>query len=246
MKAMIFAAGLGTRLLPLTENRPKALVEVAGVPALQRVIMNLIRYGFDEVVINVHHFADKIEDFLKNNGYFGIDIKVSDERQLLLDTGGGIAAASSLLDGGEPFLVHNVDILTDLDLGRLYRCHCESGADATLLTSDRATSRYLLFDREKRMKGWTNVSTGEVLPHGLDMTGLGMRAFGGIHVISPSMLKPLCEYAPLRPFSIIPFYISVCRDMIIKSYEPDCGYYWFDIGKHSTLAAAADLLGHVK
>ncbi len=242
MKAMIFAAGLGTRLRPLTDDRPKALVEVDGVPVLQRVIMNLMRFGFDDVVVNVHHFADKIERFLERNGNFGIKITVSDERKLLLDTGGGIAAASGLLDGDEPFLVHNVDILTDIDLGTLYCRHCESGADATLLTSDRTTSRYLLFDRENRMKGWTNVSTGEVLPHGLDMDGLVKRAFGGIHVISPSMLRPLCEYAPGQPFSIVPFYVSVCRDMLIKSYEPDSEYYWFDIGRHSTLAAAADRL----
>ncbi len=242
MKAMVFAAGLGTRLRPLTDDRPKALVEVDGVPVLQRVIMNLIRFGFDDVVINVHHFADKIERFLERNDNFGIDITVSDERQLLLDTGGGIAAASESLAGDEPFLVHNVDILTDLDLGKLYRSHCESGADATLLTSDRATSRYLLFDRENRMKGWTNVSTGEVLPSGLDVEGLVKRAFGGIHVISPSMLKPLCAYAPQRPFSIVPFYVSVCRDMFIKSYEPDSDYFWFDIGRHSTLAAAVERL----
>ncbi|MBR5193864.1 MAG: NTP transferase domain-containing protein, partial [Bacteroidaceae bacterium] len=157
MKAMIFAAGLGTRLKPLTDHMPKALVPVAGKPMLEHVILKLIASGFDEIVINVHHFAEQIIEFLKEKNTFGIKIWISDETEELLDTGGGIKKASSLLN--EPFLVHNADILSNVDLKALYDFHIASENDATLLVSPRKTVRYLLFDQTTRLCGWINKDT---------------------------------------------------------------------------------------
>ena len=154
---MIFAAGLGTRLKPLTDHMPKALVPVAGKPMLEHVILKLIASGFDEIVINVHHFAEQIIDFLKEKNNFGIKIWISDETEELLDTGGGIKKASSLLN--EPFLVHNADILSNVDLKTLYDFHIASENDATLLVSPRKTVRYLLFNQTNRLCGWINKDT---------------------------------------------------------------------------------------
>ena len=147
MKAMIFAAGLGSRLKPLTDTMPKALVPVAGCPMLEHVILKLKASGFTEIVINIHHFGEQIIDFLKTNNDFGLTIHISDERDRLLDTGGGIRKARLFFENsGEPFLVHNVDILSDMNLKELYDSHMQSGSVATLLASRRTTSRYLLFD----------------------------------------------------------------------------------------------------
>ena len=157
MKAMIFAAGLGTRLRPLTDNMPKALVPVAGKPMLERVILKLKESGFNDITINIHHFGDQIIDFLRVHNNFGAEIHISDERDMLLDTGGGIKKARPFLDGNEPFLVHNADILSEVDLRSFYRHHLESKAKATLLVSERQTSRYLLFDKEHNLHGLTNL-----------------------------------------------------------------------------------------
>ena len=161
MKAMIFAAGLGTRLKPLTDTIPKALVPVGGRPLIEIVIDRLKTAGFDDIVINVHHFADMIEEYVRSRHDFGIRIRFSDERDTLLDTGGGILHAKSLLEGAGHFLVHNVDILSDVDL-KSFAASAASDALATLLVSRRQTSRYLLFDNGMHMAGWTNVSTGEI------------------------------------------------------------------------------------
>lgn len=239
MKAMIFAAGLGTRLRPLTDSMPKALVKVDGTPILQRVIMNLKNAGCNHILINVHHFPDMIIDFLNSMQNFGIDIAVSDERDKLLDTGGGIIKAEKWLSGSEPFIVHNADILTDLDLKTIYDHHKSSHADATLLVSERKTSRYLLFDRQMRMNGWINVSTNEVKPTGIKCDLLNKYAFNGIHVISPSLLPALSAFrGEDTPFSITEFYIDNCRSLNISGYIPEQPYSWFDIGKPASLAAA--------
>ena len=144
MKAMIFAAGLGTRLRPLTDHTPKALVPIAGKTMLERVILRLKDAGFNDITINIHHFGEQIIEFLRTHNDFGATIHISDERDRLLDTGGGIKKARPFLDGNEPFLVHNADIICDVDLAELYRHHRESNAEATLLVSERQTSRYLL------------------------------------------------------------------------------------------------------
>lgn len=243
MRALIFAAGLGTRLKPFTLEHPKALVPVGGVPMLERVIRKLKAAGIDRMVVNVHHFADQIIGFLSANNNFGVDISVSDESGQLLDTGGGILAAREWLDAGEPVLVHNADILTDFDISGMMRSHLEQRADATLLVAERATSRYLLFDQDLRMRGWTNVATGEVrmpcLCSERSAASLRRLAFGGVHIISPSVFGALEAYAGgVRAFPIMPFYISECGSMVIGGYMPSAPYRWHDVGKPESLAAA--------
>ena len=239
MKAMIFAAGLGTRLRPLTDNMPKALVPVAGKPMLQHVIERMKAAGFNEITINIHHFGEQIIDFVQANQQFGITIHISDARGELLDTGGGIKKARPFLDGDEPFLVHNADILTDVDLRKLYQHHLTNNADATLLVSQRNTSRYLLFDNDNRLKGWVNKTTGEVKPQGFNYNEneLSELAFGGIHVISPRLFHLLEGEQWQGKFSIIPFYLSICQKARIQGFSTE-GYQWFDIGKPDTLALA--------
>lgn len=239
MKAMIFAAGLGTRLRPLTDNMPKAMVPVDGKPMLQRVIESLSLQGFQDIIVNIHHFGEQIIDFLKYNNNFGLNIVISDERKLLLDTGGGILAARSFLDDGKPFLVHNADILTTLDLREMYNHHCHSNADATLLVKSRKTERYLLFDKENQLHGWINKKTGETRPNGFNASVNDYQefAFGGVHVISPAIFNTLEKYSNEKKFSITPFYIDSCRKLKIQGYNPS-GYEWFDIGKPETLTLA--------
>lgn len=239
MKAMIFAAGLGTRLRPLTDNMPKALVPVAGRPMLEHVISRLKDAGFTDITINIHHFGQLILDFLHANNNFGINIHISDERGELLDTGGGIKKARSFLDGNEPFLVHNADILSDIDLNSFYQFHQDNNAEATLLVSQRKTARYLLFDDDYQLQGWINKSTGEVRPEGFDYQTRKIRelAFGGIHIISPSLFQRMDNEHWSGKFSIIPFYLSICHEATIKGY-PLQDVRWFDIGKPETLKEA--------
>ncbi len=239
MKAMIFAAGLGTRLRPITDSMPKALVPVGGIPMLQRIITNLKNAGCRHIIVNVHHFPDTIIDFLNANQNFGIKIVVSDERNKLLDTGGGIVKAATWLDGEEPIIVHNADIFTDLSIKQLYNEHCASKSDATLVVGRRETSRYLLFDDNMRMNGWTNVSTSEVKPSGINADDFQKYAFNGIHVISPSLIHKLTSFRREdEPFSIMDFYIDSCHNNQITGFLPRENYSWFDIGKPASLAAA--------
>lgn len=248
MKAMIFAAGLGTRLRPLTDDRPKALVEVAGRPMLEHVIERLLSAGADELVINVHHFGDKVMDFLAKHDNFGVRVHISDERSCSdqpLETGGGILQARRWLDDGAPFIVHNADILTDLNLNAFYAYHWQRRALASLLVKPRTTQRYLLVDDDGRLHGWTNVQTGELKPEGvtLDLTALHRLAFGGVHVMSPEIFPLLEQYAAGRQaFGITPFYIDTCHHHPIYGYQPDGAYTWFDIGKPETLQQASQWL----
>ena len=239
MKAMIFAAGLGTRLRPLTNDRPKALVEVGGVAMLERVINRLKAHGITEIVINIHHFGEKIIEFIKENNNFGITIHISDERDLLLDTGGGILKAQQWLDGNEPIIIHNADILTDFDLHKMVEQHINSNADATLLVADRKTARYFYIGENNRLNGWTNISTGEVKP--ADYIALNtdkLRAFGGVHIVSSSIFSELQNYSTEPKFSITPFYIDRCKDLKIMGYTPNEKYQWHDIGKIESIAIA--------
>lgn len=247
MKAMVFAAGLGTRLKPFTDHHPKALAEINGTPILGLVINKLISYGVNEIIVNVHHFADQIIDYLKSNDDFGVKIHISDETNCLLDTGGGILAAQKYLDGNEPFIVHNADILTDFNLNGMLKQAVEKHADATLLVAERTTKRYLLFDPNNfRMMGWTNIETGEIKPQRLnqDLSILLQRAFGGVHIISPRIFPFLADFASkideysIPKFSITDFYISFCSELNIFGYEPEGKYRWHDIGKPSSLQAA--------
>ena len=243
MKAMIFAAGLGTRLRPLTDDRPKALVEVGGKTMLERVILRLADAGFDDITINIHHFGQKIIDFLAAHGNYGLNLHISDERDMLLDTGGGILKARPFLDGDEPFLVHNADILTNIDLLAMYQNHLENGALATVLVKERKTSRYFVFDDDYRLKGWINKTTGETRPSHL-CCGNGMRelAFGGIHVMSTSIFHQLERYSQGNPrFSTTPFYVDKCSNNLIKGYVQNTPYSWLDVGKPETLNLANEL-----
>jgi len=244
---MIFAAGLGTRLRPLTDTMPKALVRVGGKPLLWHVMSKLSAAGYERVVVNVHHFADQIISYLQVND-FGLDVRISDERELLLETGGGIKHARSLFDDESPLLIHNVDILSNVDLDWFARQH-EPDEDAVLLVSRRSSKRHLLFDNAMRLMGWRNVETGEVKsPYEyVRLTGLSQHgepfnefAFSGIHSFSPRLF-PLMDRFPDR-FSIIDFYLSVChRSRIVGCLKPDLQL--LDVGKTDTLAQAEEFLG---
>ena len=250
MQAMIFAAGLGTRLKPLTDTMPKALVRVGGEPLIKRVIENLARAGVDRIVVNVHHFAGQIIDYLKENNNFGLDIRISDETSGLLETGGGIKKAAPLFAPDAPILIHNVDILSNVDLKKFYiaasvreerRVKSEEGVDAVLLVSWRKTKRYLLFDDDMRLVGWTNIETGEVRSpyHELNPKECRMYAFAGIHAISPRLLKMMDSF-PDR-FGIIDFYLKACATHNIIGYAKD-DLKLMDIGKLDTLVQAEEFL----
>ncbi len=234
-QAMIFAAGLGTRLRPITDTKPKALVPVAGEPLIWHVIQKLKRAGYERIVVNVHHFANQIIDYLNANNNFGLDIRISDETGALLETGGGIRHARPLFDAASTILIHNVDILSDANLLALHEHAVTTDADATLLVSQRQSSRALVFDTAtKRLTGWHNITTGEV--KGIVDGGTSL-AFSGIHIISPRLL-PLMDTWPER-FSIIDFYLHVCNQANIQAYiMPDL--HLMDIGKLDTLSAADD------
>lgn len=237
---MIFAAGLGTRLKPLTDHMPKALVPVAGKPMLEHVINKLISEGVDEIVINVHHFAQQIIDFLKAKNNFGIKIWISDETDELLDTGGGIKKAAPYFN--EPFLVHNADILSNVDLKALYEYHLTSGNDATLLVSPRKTVRYLMFDETNRLRGWINKDTLQTKPEGFVYQPERQKeyAFGGIHVISPTLFKYMGDEWNGK-FSIMDFYLKTCQKVQLGGYIKE-DLQLIDIGKLDTLAKAEDFI----
>jgi len=244
MKVMIFAAGLGSRLKPLTDTMPKALVPVAGRPMLEHVIVKLKASGFTEIVINIHHFGEQILDFLKANDNFGITIHISDERELLLDTGGGVKKARSFFENSnEPFLVHNVDILSDIDLKELYESHLHNGGVATLLASRRKTSRYLLFDVEKKLSGWINKDTGQVKPEGFHYDELLYQeyAFSGIHVLSPTIFQWMDTPRWEGKFSIMDFYLATCQQTNFFGYLTE-NLQLIDIGKPETLAKAEEFV----
>ena len=243
--AMIFAAGLGTRLRPLTDTMPKALVSVAGAPLLAHVIRRLAGAGYDHLVVNVHHFPDQIRKYLAEND-FGVQIDLSDESGLLLETGGAIRHAAPLLQGADRFLVHNVDIISDLDLG-WFEAQWREGALATLLVSKRETSRYLLFDDDLRLVGWTNVSTGEVRSPYPDLNPSACRrlAFAGIHEMSSEILKVMAPF-PER-FPIMDFYLRVCDRYPVYAALP-AQLRLVDVGKFDSLPeaekSASDILYH--
>lgn len=223
---MILAAGLGTRLRPLTNTRPKALIEINHVPLLEIVLQRLISFGVSEVIINVHHFPSQIADFLKAKSNFRIRIELSYEEQLL-DTGGGLKKVSYFFDDGQPFFVHNVDILSEIDLNKLYRQHVAKGCLVTLAVNKRKTSRYLIFDAEDKLCGWKslqkNITVMTRTPKG-KTTDL---AFCGIHVISPRIFNMMTEQGA---FSIVKTYLRLAGmgESILASRVDS--YAWQDVG----------------
>jgi len=237
MRAMILAAGLGTRLRPLTNDRPKALVEIAGRTLLEITLCRLRDFGISEVIINVHHFADRVQDYLQAKRNFGMRIEVSRE-EVLLDTGGGLKKAAWFFvensDRQEPFLVHNVDVLSTIDLGNLVRFHNRNQALATLAVQDRETSRYLLFDDRLRLCGRRAGREGEaelVRP----VRSAEARAFTGIHVISPRIFARITQEGV---FSIIDSYLSLSKGGESILAFPADGYYWRDLGRPENVAQA--------
>ncbi len=237
MKALIFAAGLGTRLKPLTDSIPKALVPVGGVPMLERVIVKFKAAGFTDIVVNTCHFADKVESFLAEKDNFGIGIRVSREPgPEPFETGGGIRFARALLEDGEPFLAYNVDILSDVDLEEFVRQSDPTALANLLVTAPRAADdRFFLFDGGMRLSGWTNIRTGAV--RGLPGPDSRRMSFCGIHLISPAIF-PLLESWPGR-FSITDFYIESSASQRILGIEAK-DLNLIDIGSPEALARAEE------
>lgn len=241
-QAMIFAAGLGTRLKPLTDTKPKALIPVGGETLLGRTIGRLMTFGYRDFVVNVHHFAKDIENFVAAQDYAKF-VRFSDETDMLLETGGGLKKAAHLFSDEAPVLIHNVDILDNIDYDWFSSQHLED-EDAVLLVSKRKTKRYLLFDNGMRLMGWKNIETGEVKsPYeyvrrtGLSQHGeeLNMFAFSGIHSFSPRLFQ-LMDRFPDR-FGVIDFYLSVChRAKIVGLVKNDLEM--IDVGKLDSLATA--------
>ena len=247
---MILAAGLGTRLGALTQDKPKALVPLNGKPLLQHCIENLIAKGFHHIVINVHHFGEQIIDFVESH-HFDADIQISDERDLLMDTGGGIVKATPLFKDAKTVLVHNVDIISNVNLGELSRQFLDSDDDAWLLTQDRETNRKLLFRDDDQLIGWRNKADGNfkwVFPEkdspstlrraqGSGTLDYNEQAFSGLHFFRSDLFA---EFEVKRQ-SVIDLYLYLAKTnrIISKSIQPD---YWFDLGKPEQLEAAENYL----
>lgn len=232
MKAMLFAAGLGTRLKPFTENHPKALAPVNGKPLLQRNIEYLKSFGITEIIVNVFHFADQILDFLKENNNFGITIHISDERPEVLETGGGLVYAKHFFD--DDFLVMNVDILTDLNISNFIKAHQENNALITLAVSDRNSSRKLLFDDNMSLKGWRNLNTSEEILANDSADNLNEFAFSGIHIIKPEIFNHITEEGK---FSIMKVYMELMKTEKIIGFNHSGGIL-IDVGRPESVLEA--------
>ena len=233
MEGMIFAAGLGTRLRPLTNDRPKAMVELAGKPLLEHVILKMRQAGIGRIVVNVHHFADQIEDFLNKHHYTNQDIVVSDERGELLDTGGGLWKARSLFTSGESVLIHNVDILSDIHLNQVTQWHREHGDYATLVMRDSTPGRGLRFNDQGLLKGWENDMTGEQKVVDEGFKEAQNYSFCGVHIVSARFLQNMVYQGC---FSIIDEYLAQARFHPVKMfYYPG---FFMDLGTPEAIAEA--------
>lgn len=233
MKAMIFAAGVGSRLRPLTDTRPKALIDINGMPMLEIVLRRLINAGCTEIVINVFHLAEMIVDFLRAKNNFGIRIEISRETELL-DTGGGLKKVANFFDDGRPFFVHNVDVLSNIELNKMYRFHVENAGLATLAVQNRTTGRYFLFDDKRALRGWESVKENRIEWARTPLTDFQRLAFNGIHVISPEIFPKLREQGA---FSIIQTYLRLAGEgEKILGFRMD-EYYWRDLGRLEKLEA---------
>jgi len=237
MKAMILAAGLGTRLKPFTDNHPKALAEVNGKSLLQRNVEYLKSFGVTDIIVNVHHFASQISKTISNNNGWGTKITISDETDEVLETGGGLKKAAWFFqDSDEPFVLLNVDILTDIDLKKLLEYHNSKKALATLAVSNRETSRYFLFDENNILSGWENIKTNQIIitrPN----SNLSRRAFSGLHIISPEIFKDITQTGK---FSMVDVYLELSKTQIIKGFDQgDCKF--IDVGKPESIAQAESM-----
>lgn len=238
MKALIFAAGLGTRLRPLTDKLPKALIPVAGKPMLQWVTEKLIASGVSEIVINVHHHPDFLIDYISNLKFPGIEFHVSDERDQLLDTGGGLKKAEVFLNGADPFIVHNADVLSNIDLNEMLAFHKRQESLATLAVSSRKTSRHFLWDGN-HLAGWENNVSGEkILCQPYAKNELRPLAFSGIHILCPEIFSLISETGS---FSIKDLYLRLAASHHIAAFEHD-PHHWFDIGSPEKLENAERMI----
>lgn len=238
MKAFILAAGLGTRLKEYTADKPKALVEVGGKTQLEIVIGQLKRAGITEVVINLHHYAQQIIAYVEANKHFGIQIQFSDETDLLLDTGGALKHARKFFDNTNAVLVHNVDILCNVNLQQMYEFHLKNNALATLAVKNRNTSRSLLINQTGQLAAWRNEQTGATKPKGVSDEGLLPVAFSGIHIYNPKLTDLMTENGV---FSIIDVYLRLCQSEKISTFSHNESY-WIDMGNASHFAEAEQII----
>jgi NDP-sugar pyrophosphorylase family protein len=237
MKAMIFTAGLEGQLHPQPSDRPMALVRVNNEPLLGLLIRRLADSGFSEIIVNVHHFADRIIDFLTRNDNFGISIEVSDETDLQLDTGGGLKRVQWFFDDDRPFLVYNLEILSDIDLGVLYDDHAKSGALATLVVRSRESSRLMLFNDDMQLRGWENTETGETRMAGPGGMQLQRFAFSRIQVVSPEIFSLITERGA---FPLAELYLRLAGENLIRGYLENESI-WMDLGKKEGMIEAEKL-----
>lgn len=236
-KAMLLAAGFGTRLKPFTEHHPKALAIVNGKTLLQHNIEYLQQFGIYEVIVNVHHFAEQIIQIIQENNGWGSVISISDETDAILETGGGIKRAAGFFKDVEDLVLMNVDVLTDLPLNEMLSFHTANKPLATLATSNRETSRYFLFNKQNQLAGWKNIKTGEEkIMRNED--GLTLKAFSGLHIIS-SKIFSLMQQTAIK-FSMVEVYLSLCANHTIVSFDHS-GTKFIDVGKPESLLQAATL-----
>jgi NDP-sugar pyrophosphorylase family protein len=233
MKAIIFAAGMGSRLKPHTNNCPKALVNLNGQPLLWHAITKLTHSGATQIIVNIHHFGEQIIDYL-NSTPFEIPILISDEREKLLDTGGALLKASLLLESNSPIIAYNVDIISSVNLKEVYNYHQKHDAIATLVVRKRETTRYLMFDKEMKLNGWKNENTGETKISSKDYQYSNPWAFSGIQILSPEFINLISESGK---FSIIEPYLRLAKDHLIMGY-PDKSNFWLDLGKPGQIELA--------
>jgi MurNAc alpha-1-phosphate uridylyltransferase len=233
MKAMIFSAGLGTRFKPWTDKHPKALAVINGKSLLQRNIEYLQQFGITEIVVNVHHFAHQIVEAVTVNKGWGSNVKFSDEMDQVLETGGGLKKAAYLLEGPEPFVAINVDILTDMALDRMIEYHKQYSPIATIAVSDRKTSRYFLFDESMNLSGWRNIDTGQQRIS-KKRSHYSQKAFSGIHIIEPRIFSLIPR---LEKISTVDIYLELAKTELIKGYE-HTGSKFVDVGRQESVAVA--------
>ena len=234
MKAMLLAAGLGTRLKPFTDKHPKALARVNNKTLLQRNIEYLASFGIKEIIVNVHHFADQIKDEVKNNNGFGSNVTISDEENEVLETGGGLKKASWFFD--DDFVLMNVDVLTNLDLSKMIQQHKTQKPLATLAVSDRKTSRYFLFDELNNLRGWKNEKTGEQ-KMSRDTKIFTQKAFSGIHIISPAIFSLIKQEGK---FSMVDVYLQLAKTHDITAFDHSNSKF-IDVGKPESILKAAEM-----
>ncbi len=242
MKAFILAAGLGTRLLHLTADKPKAMVLINKKPMLENLILNLKKQGFNNFVINVHHFADQIEYFLKEHNNFDCNIQISDEREKLLDTGGALLHAKHFFSKSENILIHNVDILSDINYQKIFDYHQKNNALATLVVRKRESSRKLLFNEEMQLCKWKNIKTGEEKIAKKTADKLSEYSFSGIHIVNTQIFNLISETGR---FSVIDLYLRLAKSNKIIAFK-DNSDFWLDLGKPETLKKAENILKNMQ